>query len=89
MGPDFAKLAEAYGIVGITVTEKTQVAEAVRRAKDIDGPVLIDFQIEREHNVFPIVPVGKAIDEMIRRPKNAPACPQKSGRKPSNWRTVL
>jgi acetolactate synthase-1/2/3 large subunit len=73
LGPDFAKLAEAYGIPGITVTDKSQVVDAVQRAQAIDGPVLIDFQIEREHNVFPIVPVGAAIDEMIRRPKNGVA----------------
>jgi len=68
LGPDFAKLAEAYGIPGITVKEKGQVTEAIKRALSIEGPALIDFQIEREHNVFPMVPVGKPIDQMIRRP---------------------
>jgi len=68
LGPDFAKLAEAYGIPGITVKEKSQVVEAIQRALAIEGPVLIDFQIEREHNVFPMVPVGQPIDKMIRRP---------------------
>ena len=69
LGPDFAKLAEAYGIPGITVTEKSQVADAVKRAKATDGPVVMDFHIEREHNVFPIVPAGEPINQMIRRPK--------------------
>lgn len=69
LGPDFAKLAEAYGIPGITVQAKQDVAEAIRKARDTDGPMLIDFRIEREHNVFPIVPVGKPIDQMLRRPK--------------------
>jgi len=68
LGPDFAKLAEAYGIPGITVKEKGQVEEAVQRAVATPGPILIDFQIEREHNVFPMVPVGQPIDQMIRRP---------------------
>jgi len=68
LGPDFARLAEAYGILGITVKDKSEVVSAVQRAKEAPGPALIDFQIEREHNVFPIVPVGQPIDKMIRRP---------------------
>jgi acetolactate synthase-1/2/3 large subunit len=66
--PDFCKLAEAYGIPGITVKEPGQVQDAVERAIATPGPVLIDFQIEREHNVFPMVPAGQPIDQMIRRP---------------------
>ncbi len=69
LGPDFAKLAEAYGIAGITVSERAQVRPALEQALQIDGPVLIDFRIEREHNVFPMVPAGRPIHEMIRRPK--------------------
>ncbi len=69
LGPDFAKVAEAYGMAGITVCEKAQVGVALERAMQIDGPVLIDFRIEQEHNVFPMVPAGRPIDEMIRRPK--------------------
>ena len=69
LGPDFARLAEAYGIPGVTVNDKSQVAGAVQEAWSVDGPVLIDFRIEREHNVFPIVPAGEPIDRMIRRPK--------------------
>jgi acetolactate synthase-1/2/3 large subunit len=68
VGPDFARLAEAYGITGITVKTRAEVVPALERAASIEGPVLIDFQIEQEHNVFPIVPVGRAIDDMIRRP---------------------
>ncbi len=67
-GPDFARLAEAYGITGITVKTRDEVVPALERATSTEGPVLIDFQIEQEHNVFPIVPVGRAIDDMIRRP---------------------
>ena len=70
LGPDFAKLAEAHGIRGITVEDKDQVVAAVAEAQEIDGAVVIDFRIEREHNVFPIVPVGQPIDQMIRRPKS-------------------
>ena len=68
-GPNFAKLAEAYGIPAITVKKKDQVAQAVKEAAASDGAIVVDFQIEREHNVFPLVPVGQPIDQMIRRPK--------------------
>lgn len=73
LGPDFAKLAQAYGIASATIESKEGVADAVRMARDLDGPMVIDFRIEREHNVFPIVPVGHPIDQMIRRPKQASA----------------
>lgn len=67
LGPDFARLAESYGIPGRTVTERSQVKGAVEEARNTEGPMLIDFRIEREHNVFPIVPVGQPINQMIRR----------------------
>jgi len=71
LGPDFAKVAEAYGISGLTVTEKEQVVPVVEQAIEIDGPVLIDFRIVREENVYPMVAPGAAIHEMIRRPQSA------------------
>jgi acetolactate synthase-1/2/3 large subunit len=70
-GPDFAKVAEAYGVSGLTVTEKSQVVPAIEQALEIDGPVLIDFHIEQEANVYPMVAPGTAIHEMIRRPQSA------------------
>ena len=69
LGPDFVKLADAYGIPGITVDDKAQVPAAIKRAIETEGPILLDFRIEREENVFPIVPAGQSIDNMIRRPK--------------------
>ena len=69
LGPDFAKLAEAYGIPGLTIEKKEEVAAAFTRAKETEGPILLDFRIEREANVFPMVPAGAPIDQMIRRPK--------------------
>ena len=69
LGPDFAKVAEAYGISGLTVTEKDQVVPAVEQALEVDGPALIDFRIVREANVYPMVAPGTPIHEMIRRPK--------------------
>jgi acetolactate synthase-1/2/3 large subunit len=67
-GPDFAQLAQAYGIPGRTITKKADVTEVLQEAQDAEGPMLIDFHIEQEHNVFPIVPAGKPIDRMLRRP---------------------
>jgi acetolactate synthase-1/2/3 large subunit len=71
LGPDFAKVAEAYGISGLTVTEKAQVIPAIEQAIEIDGPVLIDFRIVQEENVYPMVAPGAAIHEMIHRPQSA------------------
>ena len=65
---DFAKLAEAYGIPGVSVKSNAEVSAVIAEAMATDGPFLIDFQIEREHNVFPMVPSGQPIHEMIRRP---------------------
>jgi len=64
-GPDFAKLAEAYSWKGITVEHTSQVEAAIEEAYATDGPVLIDFRVEREVNVFPMVPQNKSIGEMI------------------------
>ncbi|MHB1293726.1 MAG: biosynthetic-type acetolactate synthase large subunit [Anaerolineae bacterium] len=68
LGPDFAKLADAYGIPGFTVKTREEVGPALQQAMAVDGPALIDFRIEPEHNVFPIVPAGQPIHAMIRRP---------------------
>ena len=65
ISPDFVKLAEAYGAVGIRVTEPEEVAPALRRALKAKRPVLIDFVIEREENVFPMVAPGASLDDMI------------------------
>jgi len=67
--PDFARLAEAYGIRGIVVEGKEEVGPAIKKAMDFDGPVLLEFRIEREQNVYPLVAPGKALDQMIRRPQ--------------------
>ncbi len=63
--PDFVKVAEAYGAHGMRVTERDQVRDAVEEAVKTEGPVVIDFRIDREENVFPMVPAGEAIDRMI------------------------
>jgi acetolactate synthase I/II/III large subunit len=64
-GPDFAKLAEAYGVLGLTIDRQADVDDAIARAWSHDGPAVIDFRVEREVNVFPIVPQGKSLGEMM------------------------
>lgn len=68
LNPDFAKVAEAYGIRGETVTQRSQVVPAVQSARQYDGPVLINFQVEQEDTVYPMVAAGASLHEMIRRP---------------------
>ncbi|MBM3249916.1 MAG: biosynthetic-type acetolactate synthase large subunit [Candidatus Omnitrophica bacterium] len=63
--PDFVKLAESYGAVGILVTRKEEVRPAIERALSVDNTVFMDFRVEPEENVFPMVPAGKAINEII------------------------
>ncbi len=64
--PDFVKLAESYGAMGIRVDSKDGVRESLEEAMQVDDkPVLIDYHIEPEENVFPMVPAGEAIDRML------------------------
>ena len=65
VNPDFVKLAESYGAVGIRVTKKEEVRPAIKKALSTDNIVLLDFHIEPEENVFPMVPAGEAINRMI------------------------
>ncbi len=67
-GPDFVKLAEAYGIPGRRVTKREDVNEAMAYASSTSGPVLIEFVVEMEEAVYPMVPSGADLDAMIRRP---------------------
>jgi acetolactate synthase-1/2/3 large subunit len=63
--PDFVKLAESYGAHGIRVTKKGDVAKAIKKAISLKGPVIVDFIIEREENVFPMVPAGESISNIL------------------------
>jgi acetolactate synthase-1/2/3 large subunit len=63
--PDFVRLAEAYGASGIRVTEPEDVEPALKKAFKTRGPVLIDFIVEQEENVFPMVAPGASLDDMI------------------------
>ncbi|MDP3731981.1 MAG: thiamine pyrophosphate-dependent enzyme, partial [Candidatus Omnitrophota bacterium] len=64
-GPDFVKLAESYGAVGIRATKNEEVRPAIEKALSVDNTVFIDFHIEPEENVYPMVPAGEAINRMI------------------------
>ncbi|MFH0840335.1 MAG: biosynthetic-type acetolactate synthase large subunit [Candidatus Omnitrophota bacterium] len=64
-GPDFVKLAESYGAVGISVAKKEDVRPAIDKAIKTDNTVFIDFRVEAEENVYPMVPAGEAINRII------------------------
>jgi len=66
--PDFLKLADAYGIVGMRATKRSEVEEVIAEARSFAGPVLMDFVVEEEENVYPMVGPGKALNDMLRRP---------------------
>ena len=63
--PDFVKVAEAYGAVGMRIKKTEDVRPAIEKAMKIDNVVVMDFVVEEEENVFPMVPAGEAINKMI------------------------
>ena len=66
--PDFVKLAEAYGIPGMRVTDRAQVEMSIRWAMETPGPVLVDFMVEPEENVYPMIPAGESVNELLEEP---------------------
>jgi acetolactate synthase-1/2/3 large subunit len=68
--PDFVKLAEAFDIYALKVTDKTQVKPAILDAIKHDGPVLIDFIVESEENVYPFIPSGATVQDMMEEPSS-------------------
>ncbi len=74
-GPDYVKIAEAYGIPGRRVTRKEQAKTAIIEAMEHDGPFLIDFQVEPEEDVYPMVPPGASLAEYIEAPLKECAAP--------------
>jgi acetolactate synthase-1/2/3 large subunit len=68
-GPDFVKVAEAYGIAAMRVTDKLMVTSAIEKAMAYQGPFLIDFQVEPEENVYPMVPPGASLCEILECPR--------------------
>ncbi len=71
--PDFVKFAEAYGATGIRVTRHQEIRPAIERARSIKGPVLIDFVVEPEANVYPMVAPGASNSDMIQDPQWSPS----------------
>jgi acetolactate synthase-1/2/3 large subunit len=67
--PDFVKLAEAHGLLGLRADKRADVAGIVDQARQAEGTVLIDFRVEQEDSVYPMVPAGADLHAMIRRPE--------------------
>jgi acetolactate synthase-1/2/3 large subunit len=67
--PDFVKIAEAHGLLGLRVEKRPDVEDIVQQARKAEGTVLIDFRVEQEDSVYPMVPAGADLDAMIRRPQ--------------------
>ena len=72
LSPDFVKLADAHGIPGATVRTRAEVLPAVNAARARKGPFLINFLVEKEDSVYPMIAAGSALHEMIRRPGSNP-----------------
>ena len=66
--PDFVKLAEAYGIKGIRVSKQDELESAINEANNHNGPVVVDFVIEKVDDVYPMIPAGQSIEELIEEP---------------------
>jgi acetolactate synthase-1/2/3 large subunit len=64
ISPDFVKLAEAYGAVGLRATKPEEVVPTLKKAFSISKPVIIDFLVDPEENVYPMVPAGEALNQM-------------------------
>jgi len=68
--PDFVKLADAHGLLGLRATTRAEVKQVVDQARAHEGAVVIDFRVVQEDSVYPMVPSGADLKDMIRRPKN-------------------
>ncbi len=68
VSPDFCKIAEAHGLTGMRVTKRSEIESTIRRAQEIESSVVIDFRVEKEESVYPMVPSGADLHAMIRRP---------------------
>ena len=75
LSPDFVMLAAAHGIEGTNITERRAVTPTVTRARTAGKPFLINFQVEKEDGVYPMIAPGAALHEMVRRPDSRPIDP--------------
>jgi acetolactate synthase I/II/III large subunit len=71
LAPDFVKLAEAHGVPARRITKRDEVDDAIKWARNTPGPVVLEFRVEMEDAVYPMVPQGAALHEMIQRPAKA------------------
>jgi acetolactate synthase-1/2/3 large subunit len=78
MNPDFLKIADAYGISALRVKKRSEVVPAIQRAMEHDGPFLIDFMVEPEESVYPMVPPGATLAQVIEGPRREAAVPSNS-----------
>jgi acetolactate synthase-1/2/3 large subunit len=67
--PDFVKIAQAYGLPGLRVERREEVVPAIEKAMAEPGPFLIDFVVEPEENVYPMVPPGASLAEVLEEPE--------------------
>jgi acetolactate synthase-1/2/3 large subunit len=65
LGPDWAKLAEAYGVAAFRAESPEEVDPAIAAARAVDGPALIEFIIAEQQNVFPMMPAGKGLSDLL------------------------
>ncbi len=65
--PDFVKVAEAYGMLGLRCESVDDVEATIRKAMETEGPVLMDFRVVKETNVYPMIPSGQTVGDMIVR----------------------
>ena len=77
--PDFVKLAGAYGITGLRVTKPEEVADAIQQAMETPGPVIIDFVVKDTENVYPMIPAGGSVLEMMEEEPANPTAPPSGG----------
>ena len=81
-GPDFVKVAEAYGIPALRVKHKEEVVPAIEQAMVEPGPFIIDFAIEPEENVYPMVPPGASLAQVLEEPEKEAKVLSDSGKLP-------
>lgn len=72
VSPDFAKLADAFGLRSATVSRRQDVEPTIAMARAEEGTVVMNFKVEQEDTVYPMVPAGADLDAMIRRPSQSP-----------------
>ena len=77
--PDFVKLAGAYGIPGLRVTKPEEVADVIQQAMETPGPVIIDFVVKDTENVYPMIPAGGSVQEMMEEQPATPTPPPSGG----------